>query len=94
VEIEQLYRRFERLDRDRSGSLSAEKLLGIPEFAMNPLGPRILAVLMEQHSTISQITSKEITFPTFIRFLSVFHPSAPSDEKLDCIFQLFLNIFQ
>ena len=37
-----MYARFQKLDKDHSGSLSAEELLAIPEFAMNPLTHRLL----------------------------------------------------
>ena len=42
VEIKNLYARFQKLDKDHSGSLSAEELMAIPEFAMNPLAHRLL----------------------------------------------------
>lgn len=75
-ELEDLYLRFERLDRDRSGTLSAEEILGIPEFATNPLTPRILDLL--------EINSGELDFTGFVQLLSIFHPKATKFEKLDC----------
>lgn len=76
-ELEEIARRFERLDRDHSGTLSAEELLGIPEFSMNPLAPRILELLNTEQ--------EELDFTGFTQLLSIFHTRAPSQEKLECI---------
>ena len=76
AELEALYRRFEMLDRDRSGTLSVEKVLGIPEFAMNPLAPRIIEML--------GLAEQELDFTRFIHLLSVFHQRAPRMDKLCC----------
>jgi serine/threonine-protein phosphatase 2B regulatory subunit len=67
--IQSLYRRFLRLDADNSGTLSFSELLSIPELAMNPLVPRILAVLDSSHS-------KEVNFREFIQAIKVLTPHA------------------
>jgi Ca2+-binding EF-hand superfamily protein len=81
-ELVALSLRFERLDRDRTGTLSAEELLAIPEFAMNPLAPRVLQVLGLQDAA-------ELNFVAFVRFLAVFHPDSPAEDKLDLAFRLY-----
>ena len=43
-QVERLYRRFKFLDRDNSGTLSPAEFLAIPEFSMNPLNNRTLAL--------------------------------------------------
>jgi Ca2+-binding EF-hand superfamily protein len=83
AELEELYRRFERLDRDRSGTLSVEEILGIPEFAMNPLTPRILELL--------NFDEEEIDFTTFAQLMSVFHTKANNLEKLQCTMRCGLD---
>lgn len=74
-ELEEIAKRFERLDRDHSGTLSVEELLGIPEFSMNPLAPRILELLNTKQ--------EELDFTGFTQLLSVFHARAPPKEKLE-----------
>ncbi len=81
-ELAGLARRFERLDRDHSGSLSAEELLGIPEFAMNPLAPRILSLINSE--------MEELDFDGFVKLLSVFHSKAPRLEKMQCTKSMFV----
>jgi Ca2+-binding EF-hand superfamily protein len=49
-QINHLYKRFTQLDRDNSGSLSADELLCIPEFAMNPLAHRFLDILQQEQA--------------------------------------------
>lgn len=75
--------------------------MAIPEFAMNPLATRILAMLyttnalgnetdaeslLSVRSVIDETAflGKEMMFPQFARFLSVFHPRASRREKLSC----------
>jgi Ca2+-binding EF-hand superfamily protein len=43
-EIQRLYRRFERLDKDGAGSISTDEFLSIPELAMNPLAMRVISL--------------------------------------------------
>eukprot|EP00871_Galdieria_phlegrea_P002574 jgi/Galph1/3317/GphlegSOOS_G1979.1 len=43
-EIKRLYKRFQKLDRNTSGTIESEELYMIPELAMNPLAPRIVTV--------------------------------------------------
>ncbi len=76
-ELQRLYRRFELLDRDRSGTLSPQEVLGIPEFAMNPLTPRLLQML--------RINSDQLDFTRFVQYLSVFHKKASRMERLHCM---------
>ena len=97
VEIEKLYDRFVRLDRDRSGTLSENELLCIPELAMNPFASRLVSIFQEtqqrqkdhlsyhhlhQHKVSS--LAGEIDFRTFVVSLSPFSSRAPLVEKLKC----------
>lgn len=82
-ELEGLARRFERLDRDHSGTLSAEEMLGIPEFSMNPLAPRILELLHTEQ--------EELDFTGFTQLLSIFHARAQPQEKLECTWHIILS---
>merc|ERR1711879_353288 len=44
AELHKLHRRFQKLDKDGSGSISADEFLSIPELAGNPLLSRIIAI--------------------------------------------------
>jgi serine/threonine-protein phosphatase 2B regulatory subunit len=104
-EIEKLYARFVRLDRDRSGTLSMEELLTIPEFAMNPLAERMLSIFQENqriarsasHDSVHRHqghrtptqVDDDIDFKTFLHTLSPFSVNAPIIEKLKCTFLFF-----
>lgn len=84
-QLESLYKRFEHLDKDKSGTLNAEKLLSVPELAMNPLIPRLLEVLGVDNGG-------ELGFIGFVKFLSIFHPSALKEDKLKCTYLVFFEI--
>ncbi len=64
-QIQRLYRRFTFLDKDRSGTLSPSEFLAIPEFSMNPLNHRTLAMfqlqqyLNEQHKLWSSSVAEK-----------------------------------
>jgi serine/threonine-protein phosphatase 2B regulatory subunit len=82
TELARLYERFKVLDRDGSGTLSVEEILGVPEFAMNPLSSCLLSLLINQdYIGASGQEQGELNFIGFLRFLSVFHPSARVEEK-------------
>jgi Ca2+-binding EF-hand superfamily protein len=49
-QIQHLYRRFTFLDKDNSGTLSPGEFLAIPEFSMNPLNYRTLAMFQLQQN--------------------------------------------
>jgi serine/threonine-protein phosphatase 2B regulatory subunit len=84
LEIDRLYRRFQRLDRNDSGTISVSEFMSIPELAMNPLSPRIISVIVG-----SSLRVDEITFRDFIGALSVFHVRASREEKLQFAFKVF-----
>jgi serine/threonine-protein phosphatase 2B regulatory subunit len=80
-EINRLYKRFQRLDKTQSGSISADQFMEIPELAMNPLSKRILSVL--------RANQQSVNFKTFITFLSVFSHQASKEEKLKFAFKIY-----
>lgn len=64
-ELRRLFRRFKRLDTDKSGALSITEFLAIPELEHNPLVQRVVA-------TFDSDKSGEVSFAEFISALSVF----------------------
>lgn len=81
-QIRMLYKRFKRLDKDNSGSISSEEFQSIPELAMNPLFPRIMAVF-DQDGTDS------VNFSRFVRIMSVFRPDADREDKTEFAFRIY-----
>ena len=84
IEIKKLYERFVRLDKDKSGTLSAEELLAIPEFAMNPLSSRLVTCLLYDEQSPNK--QRELDFNGFISFMNTFHPQTPVHLKLACTY--------
>ena len=80
--ITALYSRFRRLDVDDSGTISYEEFLQIPELAMNPLAPRILAA-MDINKT------KEINFREFLTTMRIFAQDTPLAEKTRFAFTIY-----
>ncbi|KAJ8905395.1 hypothetical protein NDN08_001902 [Rhodosorus marinus] len=76
-DIKSLYKRFQKLDRSKSGVLSADDLTMIPELAMNPLVPRVTALL---HNT---------NFRQFVNFLGVLSPNAQKSAKIDFAYRIY-----
>lgn len=85
MEIDSLYRRFVRLDKDDSGAISMAEFMAIPELAMNPLSKRIVDILTVDGTEAGRAPSGEVSFTDFVRALSVFHPNASRQDKLKCL---------
>lgn len=77
TEIKRLYKRFQKLDRDQSGQLEADDLMMIPELAMNPLVPRIVALF------------DSVNFRQFVNYLGVFGPNGSVESKIDFAFRIY-----
>ncbi|KAJ3046428.1 Calcineurin subunit B [Rhizophlyctis rosea] len=81
-EIQRLYKRFVKLDKDGSGSISKEEFLSLAPIATNPLAQRLLAVFDGDGSG-------DIDFKEFISGLSAFSAKGNKDEKLKFAFQVY-----
>ncbi|KAI9204205.1 uncharacterized protein BJ171DRAFT_582183 [Polychytrium aggregatum] len=81
-EIQRLYKRFLKMDRDRSGSIDKEEFLAIPQISSNPLAQRLLAVFDVDGSG-------DIDFKEFITGLSVFSAKGNKEEKLKFAFRVY-----
>lgn len=77
LEVKRLYKRFQKLDRTQSGTLDTDELLMIPELAMNPLHPRLVAVF------------ENVNFHHFVNNISAFSPSGSQDKKVDFAFKVY-----
>jgi len=81
AEIQQLYKRFQKLDRKQIGTISAEEFGLIPELAMNPLAARVIALFQDN--------TESVNFHRFVQTLSVFSPKASPEEKLKIAFRCY-----
>lgn len=76
-EIQRLYKRFMKLDKDGSGSIDKEEFLAIPQIATNPLASRLIAIMDEDGGG-------DVDFKEFIAGLSAFSNKGNKVEKLRC----------
>ncbi|PRP87611.1 calcineurin regulatory subunit B [Planoprotostelium fungivorum] len=82
MEIKRLYSRFRKLDRDFSGRISTESFMNIPELAMNPLAPRIIACFDSNFDD-------QISFKQFVEVLSVFNSGGKREDKIKLLFNAY-----
>ncbi|KJE91491.1 calcium-binding protein p22 [Capsaspora owczarzaki ATCC 30864] len=81
-QIKRLYHRFKNLDKDNTGTLNSDEFLAIPELAMNPLAPRIIAVFDIEKADM-------VNFGQFLRVLSVFQADRSREDKVRFAFRLY-----
>eukprot|EP00696_Hemimastix_kukwesjijk_P002862 gnl/Hemi2/13502_TR4619_c0_g1_i1.p1 gnl/Hemi2/13502_TR4619_c0_g1~~gnl/Hemi2/13502_TR4619_c0_g1_i1.p1 ORF type:complete len:179 (+),score=80.73 gnl/Hemi2/13502_TR4619_c0_g1_i1:103-639(+) len=81
-EIRRLYKRFRKLDKDNSGTITTDEFLSIPELAMNPLVQRVISIF-------DQKKDDNVNFKDFISALSVFSSRGDKEEKLKFAFKIY-----
>ncbi|ORX90484.1 calcineurin subunit B [Basidiobolus meristosporus CBS 931.73] len=81
-EIQRLYKRFQKLDKDGSGSIDKDEFLAIPQIANNPLAHRMIAIFDEDGGG-------DVDFEEFINGLSVFSAKGNKSEKLGYAFKVY-----
>jgi len=81
-ELKKLHRRFKKIDTDKSGTLTIDEFLSIPELAVNPLLERIVGVLDTNKD-------EQIQFEEFISALSTFSSKTDIDGKLKFLFRVY-----
>merc|ERR1711916_216076 len=77
-----LYKRFRKLDKDNSGTITTDEFLMIPELAMNPLVERVIAIFDTNKD-------ENINFKEFIQALSIFSVNGAKEQKLRFAFQVY-----
>jgi len=82
TELKRLWRRFKKLDKDNSGTLTADEFLSVPELACNPLLERVIAIFDTNKDD-------EIEFKEFIAALSTFSEKGNTEAKLKFAFQIY-----
>lgn len=88
-EIIQLYRRFKKLDRTRSGVLRKQDFQLIPELGLNPMAPRILSLFQTSEGEDALTVSGGVTFDVFVKALSQFHEASEPGVKLRALFSAY-----
>eukprot|EP01118_Nematostelium_gracile_P000478 TRINITY_DN10540_c0_g1_i1.p1 TRINITY_DN10540_c0_g1~~TRINITY_DN10540_c0_g1_i1.p1 ORF type:complete len:185 (-),score=43.91 TRINITY_DN10540_c0_g1_i1:13-567(-) len=81
-ELQRIYRRFQKLDSDNSGTISTQEFVNIPELALNPLLERVINIFDSNRDG-------EIQFSEFISGLSVFATKGDPKEKLRFAFNIY-----
>lgn len=87
-ELKRLFRKFKKLDTDKSGSLSINEFLALPELEHNPLVHRVV-------HTFDIDKNGEVSFNEFIQSITMFIDSTKNNnrnvinEKLNFTFRLY-----
>lgn len=82
AQILRLYKRFNKLDKDKSGVLSRDEFNSISALASNPLVDRVLAVM-------DTSGNKYVSFREFARALSILSSQTAKREKLRFTFAMY-----
>eukprot|EP00730_Choanoeca_flexa_P018185 TRINITY_DN8829_c0_g1_i2.p1 TRINITY_DN8829_c0_g1~~TRINITY_DN8829_c0_g1_i2.p1 ORF type:complete len:203 (+),score=50.82 TRINITY_DN8829_c0_g1_i2:105-713(+) len=82
AQVQRLYNRFQRLDRNQTGLISSEDLMSIPELAMNPLVERIIQIFNRDNQDEDGV-GVAIDFGRFLSTLAVFLPVKESSRAND-----------
>ncbi|KXS14402.1 EF-hand [Gonapodya prolifera JEL478] len=81
-EIQRLYKRFMKLDKDGDGAIDREEFLSLPQIANNPLAHRMIAIFDEDGGG-------DVDFKEFISALSTFTVKGNKEEKLRFAFKVY-----
>eukprot|EP01111_Echinosteliopsis_oligospora_P007283 TRINITY_DN2207_c0_g1_i1.p1 TRINITY_DN2207_c0_g1~~TRINITY_DN2207_c0_g1_i1.p1 ORF type:complete len:180 (-),score=47.46 TRINITY_DN2207_c0_g1_i1:66-605(-) len=82
MELKRLYRRFKKIDKDNSGSLSLAEFTQIPDLALNPLLERIIQVFDANGDD-------EIQWAEFVQVLSTLSDKGTREQKMKFAFQVY-----
>lgn len=89
-EIEQLYHRFKKLDRSRTGVISRMDFQLISELSLNPMSQRILSLFQtEGGDDALSSTLGGVTFDCFVKTLNLFNARTSPREKMDALFRAY-----
>ena len=81
-ELKILYKNFQDLDKDKSGSIEPGELFNVPELKENPIVQRIISIFDKNNDG-------KISFYEFVLGLSSLTNSGNTEEKLKIAFQIY-----
>ncbi|KAM0671197.1 EF-Hand Ca2+-binding protein [Ordospora colligata] len=81
-EIENLYERFQFLDKETHGYLTYNELNNIPEFQSNPFSQLIM------RSIEKMVDYDRMTFPHFLAFLGIFSEKSDVKSRVKYLFDI------
>ena len=81
-ELKRLGKRFKKLDLDKSGALTIDELMKLPNMNFNPLVQRVIAIFDKDGNG-------EINFSEFIRGISALIMKGDKKSKLRFAFQIY-----
>jgi len=82
-EVSRLEKRFRKLDKDQSETLSVEEFLAMPELKENPIVQRVVQVFDADHSG-------ELDFKEFVKGLAMFTmKNVEREKKLKFLFNIY-----
>ena len=82
-EIKRLAKRFKKLDIDKSGSLTMDEIMNLPELKRNPFVGRVMDILDKDQND-------EVDFKEFIEGMSKFSAKGGKTAKLKFAFRYVL----
>ena len=83
-EINKLYKRFSKLDKEKKGEINIEEFYDIPALAQNPLVQRVMR-------TFDKNKDGKLSFLEFINGLAVLSTGASEEDKLRFSFKIYDN---
>merc|ERR1712193_455113 len=81
-EVDRLRKRFEKLDRDNSGTIERDEFLSLPQVSSNPLATRMIAIFDEDGGG-------DVDFQEFVSGLAAFSSKGSKEEKLKFAFKVY-----
>merc|ERR1712055_351065 len=83
-EVSRLEKRFRKLDKDQSETLSVEEFLAMPELKENPIVQRVVQVFDADHSG-------ELDFKEFVKGLAMFTMKMLSEKRSSNFFSVSMT---
>eukprot|EP00128_Syssomonas_multiformis_P012317 Colp12_sorted_trinity150504_noHs@36357 len=90
IQVHNLYKRFQQINKAGNGKITVSEFMAIPEFAMNPLAPRIIE-LFDDSSSDDENSEEGATvdFDRFLHTLAALGPTYNEESKIRFAFRLY-----
>eukprot|EP00300_Choanocystis_sp_HF-7_P023909 c25297_g1_i1.p1 GENE.c25297_g1_i1~~c25297_g1_i1.p1 ORF type:complete len:177 (+),score=49.52 c25297_g1_i1:41-571(+) len=81
-DVKKLHRRFRKIDADKSGTITRDELVELPDVALNPLLDRFISIFDVD-------SDKNIDFVEFVTTLHTFSDQSNNEAKLQFMFRVY-----